>query len=362
MNDILEQYKSVIIEIATPYSTGTGFWLSSLQLLVTNEHVIRGNKEVVVKGNFFDKQLVKVLFTDPKYDLAFLESPKNTLQHPAIEIEKQIPIQDGQAVTAIGHPFGMPFSVTRGVISNSRHFINSVRYLQHDAALNPGNSGGPLLNENGLVIGVNTFIIQNGNSIGFALPSEYLLSSLKEFQEKGSEEGTRCPSCGNVVTEKFVDAGHCCYCGVRVTLPHQLPDYEPKGIAKTIEHIFEQIGFQAALSRLGPNSWELRQGSARISVSYHEKTGMITGDAYLCMLPKEDIKPVYEYLLRENYKLEGLTLSVNGQFVILSLVLFDRYLFEETGAELFKKLLEKADHYDDHLIHHYKAIHRSYND
>ncbi|MBK6948068.1 MAG: hypothetical protein IPH16_08450 [Haliscomenobacter sp.] len=83
---------------------------------------------------------------------------------------------------------------------------------------------------------------------------------------------------------------------------------------------------------------------------------MITGDAYLCMVPKENIKPLYEFLLRQNYLMEGLSLSIKDQDIILSLLIYDRYLNLETGLHLFKYLFEKADYYDNILVEQFGAI------
>ena len=107
MNDIIELYKNIIIQIATPYSTGTGFFLKDENLIVTNEHVVRDNGEVVIYGNNIEKQLTKVLFTDPKHDLAFLQAPKMTSDIPKAKIGQNKMVEQGDKVIAIGHPFGM---------------------------------------------------------------------------------------------------------------------------------------------------------------------------------------------------------------------------------------------------------------
>jgi serine protease Do len=113
------------------------------------------------------------------------------------------------------------------------------------------------------------------------------------------------------------------------------------------------------LSRSGPNAWEIRPGSASIIITYHEKTGLLSADALLCELPKKDIKPLYEYLLRENHRNEGLSLSVHEQDIILSLLIFDRYLNEETGQAMLRELFEKADFYDNKLVEEFGAIWKS---
>ena len=78
-------------------------------------------------------------------------------------------------------------------------------------------------------------------------------------------------------------------------------------------------------------------------------------DALLCTLPPQNIKALYEYLLRENYRNEGVTLSVRGQDIVLSLLIYDRYLKEETAEKLLSSLFEKADSYDNILVEQYGA-------
>lgn len=350
MKKVIEKYKQVIIQIATPYSTGTGFFLESEGFIVTNEHVVRGNREVVIDGANFPKQLSKVLFVDPRFDLAFLAKPKSVAM-PVVALANSKPIAEGDSVVAIGHPFGLKFTATQGIVSNAAHRENDIRYIQHDAALNPGNSGGPLVNRTGEVIGVNTFIIKDGNNIGFSLPVQYLQESLKSFiAERQDNVGARCVNCANLVFEHNRDGDFCPHCGSRLTLPSLEELYEPAGVDRTIEHILTECGQDVHLARRGPSQWEIKQGSARISIAYYEPQGLITGDAILCDLPASEITPVYEYLLRQNHVIEGLSLSVVGQEVVLSLIIYDRYLNDETGLKLFNRLFKIADDLDNELV------------
>ena len=77
MKESINRYRDILIQIATPYSTGTGFYLKEFDIIVTNEHVIRDNREVIIGGKGFSKRLAKVIYTDLKYDLAFLEAPQD---------------------------------------------------------------------------------------------------------------------------------------------------------------------------------------------------------------------------------------------------------------------------------------------
>ncbi|HSD91970.1 MAG TPA: Do family serine endopeptidase [Methyloceanibacter sp.] len=173
-------------------SLGSGFVIDPTGLVVTNNHVIEGADEIIV--NFVDGtklKVVKILGHDPKTDLALLKvEPKKPLQ--AVSFGDSTRMRVGDWVMAIGNPFGLGGSVTVGIISATKRDINAGPYddfLQTDAAINRGNSGGPLFNMDGQVIGVNTAIISpTGGSIGigFAVPSNtavQVLDQLKQFGE-----------------------------------------------------------------------------------------------------------------------------------------------------------------------------------
>jgi serine protease Do len=355
MSDFVETYRSVIVQIATPYSTGTGFYLHDLGLIVTNHHVVEGNRSVVIEGARFPKQLSVVRYIDQKYDLAFLDGPKSEEALPVIRLGYEKPLRERDVVTAIGHPFGLKFSLKSGIVSNTAEVMNGIPYLHIDAALNPGNSGGPLVDDDGAVVGINTFVMRDGDNTGFSLPVRFLKEALDGFLQINATHAARCTGCLNIVTEQQVENKLCVHCGNRVEMPHSVEEYTPSGVPKSVESLIETIGHDVALSRSGHNAWEIKQGSATILVSYHDKSGLISADTVLCELPKENIKPLYEYLLRENYTNEALTLSLNDQDIVLSLLIFDRYLNEETGKAMLSLLFEKADYYDNVLVEQYGA-------
>lgn len=355
MKNIIDLYRDIVVQIATPYSTGTGFYLKSHNLIVSNAHTVRDNREVVIEGKSFHKQLTRVLFVDEKYDLAFMQAPQG-IDLPEAPLGRDEDVAPGDAVVAVGHPLGLKYSATSGIVSNVAHFKDEIRYFQHDAALNPGNSGGPLVDRQGRIIGVNTFIIRDGNSMGFCLPVNYLRKSLEEYPNLSGLSGTRCAACSNLVLEDAGHDGYCPHCGARVVLPGSIEEYQPVGVAQTLEAMLDSMGYTVKLARCGLSNWEVQKGSAKVTISYHEQTGLIICEAYLCLLPKENIKPLYEFLLRKNYELEGFGFSLKDQDIVMSLIIYDRYLNVETGAYLFNKLLENADHYDNILVEQYQAI------
>ena len=156
---------------------GSGFIIDKKGLVVTNNHVIQGAEDIVVTFNDKTEYKAKVVGKDPYMDLAVLKIESK---------EKFLPLSFGDSdkarvgdwVIAIGNPFGFGGTVTSGIISSRNRDIGLTRYddfIQTDASINQGNSGGPLFDLNGKVIGINTAIIAPGASgsigIGFAIPS-----------------------------------------------------------------------------------------------------------------------------------------------------------------------------------------------
>ncbi len=172
-------------------SLGSGFVIDPSGLVVTNNHVIEGADEIII--NFTDGtklKVTKILGHDPKTDLALLKvEPKKPLK--AVTFGDSGKMRVGDWVMAIGNPFGLGGSVTVGIISATKRDINAGPYddfLQTDAAINRGNSGGPLFDMDGHVIGVNTAIISpTGGSIGigFAVPSNSAVQVIDQLKQYG---------------------------------------------------------------------------------------------------------------------------------------------------------------------------------
>jgi serine protease Do len=349
---IIENYQNAIIQIATAGGTGTGFYVKEFDLIVTNDHVVADNAEVTIAGKIFDKSLARVWYTDRKHDLAFLSAPEN-IQLPDVRLGNYESMKDGDAVVAIGHPYGLNYTATQGVISKVDRIREGLKYIQIDAAINPGNSGGPLVNMNGEIVGVNSFIIRGGDNLGFALPVSYLREALQIYSSNKGHASTRCFSCGFLVTTSNIDAAkYCPNCGTEVKLPEKPEkEIEPTGSAKTIEEILKELGKDVRLAREGVNMWSVKEGSAKIRITYNPENYFIAGDAYLCQMPADatKIKPLYKFLLEENYRTSGFVLSCVKQNIVISSVIYDLDLTKEAGLEIFRNLFQKADYYDDYL-------------
>ncbi|MEO9532651.1 MAG: trypsin-like peptidase domain-containing protein [Crocinitomicaceae bacterium] len=354
MEAIINDYKDVIVQIHTPGGSGTGFIVRDQNLIVTNRHVIQGNQEVIIRGENFKKTLTDVIYSDALNDIAFLKIPESLQTDRQITISNEL-VNAGQQIIAIGHPLGLRFTATQGIISKSERKFNNVDYIQVDAAINPGNSGGPLINERGEVVGVNTFIYRDGESLGFALPSTTLNEILREYGENmNGQRASKCPSCTNLVTQETLTDGYCPSCGNKFDLSEfDTKEYTPEGVSKTMEDILAAVGVDVKLSRVGKSAWDIEEGSALIKITHNLKNRFIYCDAVLGSLPKQNIGDLYAYMLKENYDLECLSFSVNKQNIMLSTIIYDADLNSESGKEILGELIKKADEYDNFMADTY---------
>ena len=352
-NEVIEKYKDVVISIATPFGSGTGFYLKHENLIVTNFHVIKESKEVIINSKAIKKTLAKVIYGDPMYDLAFIQPPES-INLPTINLSDTL-VNEGEQIIAIGHPYGLKYTVTQGIVSKADRLHNNINYIQLDAAINPGNSGGPSVNEQGDVVGVNTFIIAGGNNLGFALPVSYLKEAITEFEQLNRVESMRCHSCGTILPETEIEDDYCSNCGAKMDYV-VTKDYKPAGVAKMLEEIIAKNNKDIKLARIGKNRWEIEEGSAKIYINYENTTGFVYGDAHLCMLPKQNVSDLFEYLLKENFTLEDACFSVSSKEIVMSVLAYDQYLTIESGTRMINNLLKYADHYDDILVDEYGCI------
>ena len=173
----------------TGAALGSGFIIRADGLIVTNRHVVEGARTVRVK--LTDGRVIpaRILGTDATTDIALLRVSAGPL--PALRLDSADKISVGDPVIAIGNPFGLGQSVTAGILSARARTLEEdpyIDFLQTDAAINLGNSGGPLLSTDGAVVGVTTAILSpSGGSVGlgFAIPAETVASVVAELEAHG---------------------------------------------------------------------------------------------------------------------------------------------------------------------------------
>jgi S1-C subfamily serine protease len=175
----VESFIEGVVSIETDSGVGSGFFVTSGCLVVTNNHVVSGADTIVVRTSTKKLLVGRVLEHDATRDLALL----TVGMHGCHYLKVGDPDRErlGQEVYAIGNPLGLSNTVTKGIISARRSTKDGVKYIQLDATINPGNSGGPLLTKSGFVIGVNTFKVGGYEGLNFAISATEIKEAFRKY-------------------------------------------------------------------------------------------------------------------------------------------------------------------------------------
>ena len=191
------------------FGAGSGFIISPDGVILTNAHVVRDASEVTVKLQDRREFRAKVLGSDPKTDVAVLKIDAKNL--PVVPIGRSNDLKVGEWVLAIGSPFGLESSVTAGVVSAKGRSIDegNVPFIQTDVAVNPGNSGGPLFNTRGEVVGINSQIYsQTGGyqGLSFAIPIDVAYRIKDQIVTTGKVQHAKLGIVIQEVNQAFADS------------------------------------------------------------------------------------------------------------------------------------------------------------
>lgn len=202
LTDVHDSIKGAVVTIETLDGEGSGFAVRADGIVVTNRHVIAGHTEVRVKFVDGNDTIARVLQYFSDVDLAFLLVEKPLQQVLSLHDGEQLRV--GQEVFAVGNPFSLGHTLTKGIISAVNRPIEGVPWLQTDTAINPGNSGGPLCNLNGHVVGMATWRGKSDDpktpveGLNFALPVSIIKTKLAQLPEGDVLlETLHCPICGS---------------------------------------------------------------------------------------------------------------------------------------------------------------------
>jgi serine protease Do len=192
------------------HGMGSGFIINSDGIILTNAHVVRDAREVTVKLTDRREFRAKVLGSDPKTDVAVLKIDAKNL--PVVPLAKTDSLKVGEWVLAIGSPYGLDNTVTAGVVSAKGRSLpddSYVPFIQTDVAVNPGNSGGPLFNTRGEVVGINSQIYsQTGGyqGLSFAIPIEVATTIANQIVATGKVEHAKLGVTVQEVGQEFADS------------------------------------------------------------------------------------------------------------------------------------------------------------
>jgi S1-C subfamily serine protease len=186
-SSIIDETIGGVVSIVTNSAKGSGFIISNDGYVVTNYHVIAGAKSISVIPYEDSAKTIELIGYDIEMDVALLKIDGS---YTSLSFGNSDNVEVGEKVIAMGNPFGLSFSVTEGIVSSlHRPGPNGLKvYIQTDVPLNPGSSGGPLIDKQGKVIGINNFKIGGAESLGFALESNQVIETINIISQERLEK------------------------------------------------------------------------------------------------------------------------------------------------------------------------------
>ncbi len=205
VKNLAQRFGEAVVLVSAPSSQGSGFFINVQGYVITNFHVIEGERKLTITvlrkdgGDFRrDKfEAVDIVATNPFLDLALLKVTLPAGYAPTITyLSADDAVRDGDPVFAIGNPLGLERSVSEGIVSRRSRAAEGQLYIQTTAQINPGNSGGPLFNAQGEVVGVTNMKAIFGEGVAYAIPTRYVIDFLKNreafaYNSESSEAGYR---------------------------------------------------------------------------------------------------------------------------------------------------------------------------
>jgi len=340
-----QAFEQAIFKVTTASGSGTAFYLKDKHIFITNYHVVGNHKQVSLQDRKGSRYLAKVLLVNPQEDVAMLRT-EESFDVPQLDLYLEATLRQGDKVYVAGYPFGMPFTVTEGVISATQQPMQGRNYIQTDAAVNPGNSGGPMLNAEGRVIAITTSKFNNADNMGFGMPVTKLadeFSALAQVNE--SSFNLVCDSCSALISEKVE---YCNNCGQEVNVSYFS---EPilTDLAVFCEQAIAKTGVNPILTRQGPEFWEFYVGSSMVRLFVYDKT-YLYATSPINSLPNQNMGALLEELLSKD--IYPYQLGIYQKEIFLSYRVHMNYVFSSHQREVqdaIAGMFIKANELDDYF-------------
>ena len=342
-NDI---FSKVVFKVNHAGGSGSCFYLKKHNLFITNFHVVKGFHEVSIEDTEKERFLAKVVLVNPVSDLAFLATEADFTHLPELELNEEREVAIGEQVNVVGYPFGMPYTITDGTISSPKQLMEGRTYIQTDAAVNPGNSGGPMFDQSNKVIAVTVSKFSDADNMGFGIPARVLGEMLSRAGSiDRSLFAVECNSCNALITSK---TQYCSSCGNKID-DKLFTKYSLTDLAIFCEEAIANMGINPVLARVGSESWRFHRGSSEIRMFVYDRSYLFATSP-INLLPKQNLEPLLRYLLSTDAKPFILGIYNNEIYVSYRVHLSD--IFSDEGEKVKKyitDLAQKADDLDNYL-------------
>jgi serine protease Do len=346
MSQLPTQSRDSVFKINTSAGTGSGFYLKNKNILVTNYHVVQGYRTVAIEDQEKERYTAQVVLVNPYTDLAFLR-PIRTWNAPDGSFDSFAPVENREQVFVLGFPFGMPYTETKGIVSSARQLMEGRHYIQTDAAVNPGNSGGPVVNSRGQLVGITTSKFTNADNMGFAIPVEVLNEDLETLTlNEAQSYAVKCNSCKLLIFEK---TEYCTNCGNTIDI-NVFDQTTPNRASSFVEESLTLLGMDPVLARNGEDYWEFHFGTTFITIYFHEREYLHTMSP-INELPTALQEELFKYLLEVPLPAYKLGILDNKIFISYRIHMSD--MFSSFASTIRKNLAIfplKADEMSDYFL------------
>lgn len=351
---------NLVFKVTHAGGSGSCFYLKSYDLFVTNYHVVEGYHTVAVHDRARNPFLAKVVLVNPAQDIALLHVDGDFSELPELRLADKDSLAIGGKIRVAGYPYGMPFTVSEGSVSSPKQLMDGKYYIQTDAAVNPGNSGGPIINENDEVVGitVSKFANADADNIGFGIRVETLHELLESIESLDKDcFHVQCPGCDEHIAE---EDEFCPSCG------EKLPEgaFEQRHISplsEFCESAIEEMGINPVIARDGYESWLFHKGSSEIRIFVYDDTYLFTVSP-INLLPKKNVESVLDYILSDDFG--PYKLGIDGRQIYLCYRIHLADISDESEERIRRNIVNlamKADEMDDMLVERFGCEFSAYS-
>lgn len=335
-----------IFKVGHARGTGSCFYVKDYDLFVTNSHVAEGFREVTIEDNHRNRYLAKVVFANPSLDIAFLKAEGDFSTIPALYPALN-DVSLGEKIYVAGYPFGMPFTVTKGTVSAPSQYMDGYYHVQTDAAVNPGNSGGPMFNENGRIIAVTTSKFTNADNMGFGIPIGSLAPLLEKSRYLDPDSlSLQCNCCEKIISG---EKDYCPSCGNKLSF-HLFNPRPLSELATFCEKAIQAMGVNPVVARVGHENWICNPGKSEIRIFTYQHEYLFCTSP-INVLPKQGYEALLNYLLETNNR-KPYHIGLNGNQIYLSYRVHLTDIPADKNEEILKNIIafpEEADKIAEYL-------------
>lgn len=329
---IIENISNCIFKIYTSSWTWSWFYLKDKNIIVTNHHVIHWYKEVSLENINKERYFGKVVYINPKNDIAFIQ-PEKEFDNKQISLWDLQTLENSEQVFVLWFPFWMPFTITKWIISSPKQFIDWDYYIQTDAAINPWNSWWPLVTHDWKLLWIVNSKVHNADNVGFAIPFHKLVDDLENLKENiDLKFCIKCSWCNNLIFNK---SEYCEYCWIYLDTK-LFENWYLTNLWEFIESTINKLWINPVLTRNWNEYREFYYNKVIIRIFVYDMDYIFITSP-INIPPTENIESFYKYILSDEH--HPFKLGIDNNQVYISYRIYIDDILTSKASEISSNML-----------------------